>query len=189
MHNEDFYIQRVIQGDTSAFAELVRHYKDLVYTICFRILKNAEDAEEVAQDTFLKVFKNLSNFRQEAKFSTWIFRIAYNGALSQHRKKKHDHVSTDDRALSNVSFQDTESGFQQLKAEQRKVFLGQAIQQLPAEEASLVHFFYYNELSIKEIAAVTELEESNIKVKLHRARKHLHTALQMLLKDELEEIL
>ena len=189
MQNEDFYIQQVIKGDTSAFAEIVRHYKDLVFTICFRILKNAEDAEEIAQDTFLKVFKKLPTFRSEAKFSTWLFRIAYNGALSQQRKKKYDHVSTDSEFVQEISFTDTGSGFQQIKSDQRKVFLSKAMQTLPSEEASIVQFFYYNELSIKEIASVTGMEPSNIKVKLHRARKRLHKALQHLLKDELEEIL
>lgn len=189
MHNEEFYIQQVIKGDTAAFAEIVRHYKDLVFTIAFRILKNAEEAEEVAQDSFLKAFRNLSTFRNEAKFSTWLFRIAYNGALSQHRKKRYDHVSTEDRQAIQVSFEDSSNGFQNLKTEQRKVYIGKAMESLSAEEASLVQFFYYSELSIKEIAEITSLDESNIKVKLHRARKRLHIALQSLLKDELEEIL
>ncbi len=187
--NEAYHIERVLKGDTNAYALLVEYYKDLVFTICFRITKNAEDAEECAQDTFLKAFKSLESFRQEAKFSTWLFRIAYNSAISKQRKLKHEFQSTDERQVQNVSFDDTESGLNQLGLDQRKHYIQAALAQLSAEDANLVTLYYYNELSLAEIHEVTGIEVSNIKVKLHRARKKLQDILQHLLKDELEEIL
>lgn len=187
--NEEYHIERVLKGDTNAFALLVEYYKDLIFTICFRITKNAEDAEECAQDTFLKAFKNLSTFRQEAKFSTWLFRIAYNTAISKQRKLKVDHQSTDERAVQNVSFDDTESGLSQLGSDERKHYIKLAMSKLQGEEANLIGLYYYNELSLAEIHAITGIEVSNIKVKLHRARKKMHDILQSLLKGELEGIL
>ncbi len=187
--NEAYHIERVLKGDTNAFALLVEYYKDLVFTICYRITKNAEDAEECAQDTFLKAFKNLESFRQEAKFSTWLFRIAYNNAISKQRKLKLEYQSTDERQVQNVSFDDTESGLNNLGNAQRKHYIKLALAELQGEEANLIGLYYYNELSLAEIQEVTGIEVSNIKVKLHRARKKLSVILQRLLKDELEEIL
>ena len=187
--NEAYHIERVLKGQTQAYAILVESYKDLVFTICKRITLTDEDAEECAQDTFLKAFKNLETFRQEAKFSTWLFRIAYNTAISKQRRQKHEHQSTDEKQVLNLSFDDTESGYRQLGAAQRSEYISMAIATLPPEEANLVTLYYYNELSIAEIHEVTGIEQSNIKVKLHRARKKLHDSLQRLRKDELEEIL
>ena len=187
--NEAYHIERVLKGDTQAYAILVEYYKNLVFTICKRITKNDEDAEECAQDTFLKAFKSIESFRQEAKFSTWLFRIAYNTAISKGRRQKHEYQSTDDRQIQNMSFDDTESGYRSLGNEQRKHYVKLAMQTLSPEDANLVNLYYYNELSIAEINEITGMEVSNIKVKLHRARKKMQDALQRLLKDELEEIL
>lgn len=187
--NEEYHIERVLKGDTNAYALLVEYYKDLIFTICFRITKNAEDAEECAQDTFLKAFRNLQSFRQEAKFSTWIFRIAYNTAISKTRKVKVDHASTDERAVLNLSFEDTESGLSNLGGDERKLYIQKALAELSAEDANLIQLYYYNELSLAEIHEVTGIEVSNIKVKLHRARKKMQDILQRMLKNELEEIL
>ena len=187
--NEAYHIERVLKGDTQAYAILVEYYKNLVFTICKRITKNDEDAEECAQDTFLKAFKSIESFRQEAKFSTWLFRIAYNTAISKGRRQKHEYQSTDDRQIQNMSFDDTESGYRSLGNEQRKHYVKLAMETLTPEDANLVSLYYYNELSIAEINEITGMEVSNIKVKLHRARKKMQDALQRLLKDELEEIL
>lgn len=187
--NEAYHLERVLKGDTQAYAILVEYYKNLVFTICKRITQNDEDAEECAQDTFVKAFRSIENFRQEAKFSTWLFRIAYNTAISKQRRQKHEFQSVDDRQVLNVSFDDTESGYRSLGNEQRKHYLKLALAALPGDEANLVSLYYYNELSIAEIQEITGMEISNIKVKLHRARKKLQDTLQRLLKDELEEIL
>lgn len=187
--NEEYHLQRVRKGDSQAYAILVEYYKDLVFTICKRITQNDEDAEECAQDTFVKAFRHLDGFKGEAKFSTWLFRIAYNTAISKQRRQRQEFHSTDERQVMNLSFEDTENGYRSLGAEQRRHYLQQAIGRLSPEDANLVTLFYYNELSMAEIQEVTGIELSNIKVKLHRARKKLHEHLQYLLKDELEEIL
>ena len=73
--NDQHYINLVIDGDTNAFAALVDRYKDLVFTLSLKMLQNREEAEEAAQDTFIKVYKSLSRFKGDSKFSTWLYKI------------------------------------------------------------------------------------------------------------------
>lgn len=89
MQQKDLYfIDKIIAGDTESYAIIVNRHKDMVFTIVNRILRSREDAEEIAQDVFLKAFQSLQKFKREAKFSTWLYRIAYNTAISKTRKKK-----------------------------------------------------------------------------------------------------
>ena len=84
--NDDVFINKILDGDSSAFAVLVDRYKDLVYTLAIRMVKNKEEAEEVAQDTFIKVYKSLAKFKGDSKFSTWIYKVAYNTCLDRLKK-------------------------------------------------------------------------------------------------------
>ena len=86
--NDQVYINRILDGDTNAFTVLVDRYKDLVYTLAMRMMKNREEAEEVAQDAFIKTYKSLDKFKGESKFSTWIYRVAYNTCLDRLKKNK-----------------------------------------------------------------------------------------------------
>ena len=85
---DQYYIERTMQGDTQAFGVLVERYQDFIFTIVLRILKIREEAEEVAQDAFIKAFESLSSFRGESKFSSWLYSIAYRKALDRLRKNK-----------------------------------------------------------------------------------------------------
>ena len=93
--NDNYYIDRVLSGDVSAYALLVSKHKNLVFSIVLKILNNREDAEEIAQDVFLKAYQSLKKFEQKSKFSTWLYRIAYNSAISRTRKKKFEFVGGD----------------------------------------------------------------------------------------------
>ena len=86
--NDQYYITQTLQGNTQAYANLVTKYQNYVFTILIRMLKNREEAEEVAQDTFVKAFEALSTFRGESKFSSWLYSIAYRKALDTIRKNK-----------------------------------------------------------------------------------------------------
>lgn len=85
--NDQHYINLIIDGDTNAFAVLVNRYKDLVFTLALRMLKNREEAEEVSQDAFIKAYKSLNKFKGDSKFSTWIYKITYNTSLDRIKKK------------------------------------------------------------------------------------------------------
>ena len=87
-NNDQILINQIIEGDTNAFSVLVDRYKDLVFTLALRMLKNREEAEEVAQDTFIKTYKSLVKFKGDSKFSTWIYKVAYNTCLDRIKKNK-----------------------------------------------------------------------------------------------------
>ncbi|TAI48317.1 RNA polymerase sigma factor [Flagellimonas allohymeniacidonis] len=172
-------IQQTLNGDSRAFAQLVEKYQEYVFTIVIRMLKVREEAEEVAQDIFIKVYESLSSFKGESKFSTWLYRIAYRKALDQIRKNKNrvqafelmEELTEDKHVLaSNPS--------EVMEEQERNQRIKQCIHQLGHTEAALITFFYFDELSIKEIASITELSEDNVKVKLHRSRKKLYDLMK-----------
>lgn len=186
---DQIYIDKVLQGDTNAFAYLINKYKDMAYTLAIKIVKNHEDAEEVAQDSFLKAFEKLNSFKGNSKFSTWLYTIVYRNSITKIRKKKVTTSGIDDFVIDNYS---EGSEFPQLEAikngEQQK-YVREAIDRLPEKDALLITLFYMNESSVEEIEQITNLTQSNIKVKLFRARKKLNTELSFLLKEEVKTIL
>jgi len=188
-NSDQIYIDKVLQGDTNAFAYLINKYKSMVYTIAIKIVKSHEDAEEVAQDSFLKAYEKLDSFKGNSKFSTWLYTIAYRNSITKIRKKKVATSDIDDYVMDNYS---EGSEFPQLEAikngEQQK-YVREAIGRLPEKDALLITLFYMNESSIEEIEQITSLTQSNIKVKLFRARKKLNTELSFLLKEEVNTIL
>lgn len=169
--NDTELINRVLDGDIRYYALLIDRHKDLAFTLAFRLLNNREDAEEVVQDAFLKAYRSLRNFRGEAKFSTWLFRIVYNAAISKKRLKKTGIQSLDEPStLPDIlpgSSPDEDAD------EEKKLLLERALRHLSEEERALISLFYINESSIDEIHGITGLTKSNIKVKLFRARKKL----------------
>jgi RNA polymerase sigma-70 factor (ECF subfamily) len=181
-----FYIEKVKSGQTNYFSYLVEKYQDIVFSIAFKVLKNREDAEEMAQESFIKAYKSLHTFKGKAKFSTWLYRITYNNCISEVRKKKIHFASTDDVQIKDET---EELNMDGIPEENRAKYVKAAMDKLPEEEYTLVLLFYFEEQSIDEIAKVTKLSESNVKVKLHRARKKLYTILNELLKEEIYTIL
>lgn len=186
--SDQIYIDKVLQGDTNAFSYLIDKYKNMAYTIAIKIVKSTEDAEEVAQDSFLKAFQKLDTFKGESKFSTWLYTIVYRNAISMVRKKKITTTEIDSFVLDNHT---TDFDFPQLEAikngEQKK-YLTEAINNLPEIDALLITLFYLNENTLEEIKEITNLTKTNIKVKIFRARKKLYKELSLLLKDELRAI-
>ena len=185
---DQVYIDRVLDGDTNAFAYLIDKYKNMAYTISIKIVKNHEDAEEIAQDSFLKAYQKLDTFKGESKFSTWLYSIVYRNSISKIRKKNIITTDIDAFVLENHS---TDLDFPQIEAikngEQQK-YVAKAIDNLPEMDALLVTLFYLNENTMDEIVEITNLTKTNIKVRLFRARKKLFNELSLLLKDELKSI-
>ena len=174
------WVQAVLQGDTNAFGHLADRYKDFVYALSFSLLKQREEAEEAAQDAFLKAFRYLSRFRQDAKFSTWLYRIAYNECITRLRKRKTVLPVADgwdEQRLAEKTEQDEMTWHQR---EQRYQQLHGAIRELSETDRAIVMFYYFEKLSVDEISAVTGLGISNVKTKLFRARKKLYDKLMRL---------
>lgn len=170
---DQFYINQVLAGQVNAYAAIVEKHKELVYTIIVKILQSKEDAEEIAQDVFLKAFQSLKDFQGSAKFSTWLYRIAYNAAISKTRKKKWDLVSIDQQLNNSVYDQPFEQQDFMINQETQMKSLKKALNKLSDEENLIVTLFYFNENSIEEISEITSLSVSNVKVRLHRIRKKL----------------
>jgi RNA polymerase sigma-70 factor (ECF subfamily) len=189
MNSDQIYIDKVLSGDTNAFAYLINKYKDMTYTIAIKIVKSHEDAEEVAQDSFLKAYEKLNTFKGNAKFSTWLYTIVYRNSITKIRKKKVDTSDIDDYVIDNHSEGDDFPQIEAIKSEEQQKYVREAIDKLPEKDALLITLFYMNDNSIEEIEQITGLTQSNIKVKLFRARKKLNQELSLLLKEELKTIL
>lgn len=176
--NDQFYITKILDGDTTAFAVLVNRYKNMVFTLTLRMLKNKEEAEEVSQDTFVKIYKYLNKFKGDSKFSTWVYRIAYNSCLDRIRtyKTQNDTIGIDEFTENQV--RTLETAFDIMDRADRQKSVKECLERLPPDDSALITLFYYEELSLEEISKIVNLDSNNIKVKLFRARKRLATILK-----------
>ncbi len=174
---DNHYIDRVLNGDVGAYAMLVAKHKNLVFSIALKILNNREDAEEVAQDCFIKVYHALRTFERKSKFSTWLYRIAYNASVSKTRKKRFEEVPLDNYVIQNYTGDDVQGGVAELEPEMQKAMIERAMAKLTEHDQLLVNLFYRSDNSIDEISQITGMSNSNVKVRLHRIRKKLHDDL------------
>ncbi len=182
--DDSYYIEKVLNGDASSYAALVAKHKSLVFSIALKILNNREDAEEIAQDTFLKAYQSLKSFEQKSKFSTWLYRIAYNAAVSRTRKKTPEFVGMDDHLVTNYTTDEIHSGIDKFEDHDRVRMVENALRRLPEEDNVLVTLFYKSEHSIEDISSITGLSESNVKVRLFRIRKRLYSDLSEQMKTQ-----
>jgi RNA polymerase sigma-70 factor (ECF subfamily) len=178
MKADSTLIQQIKEGRKD-YRLLVKKYERYVFSVCFAMLKSRELAEEAAQDTFIKAYKALANYEQKAKFTTWLYRIAYRTSLDYIRKRKNN------IDIDQVSFQlkDATDISKNIEQEEKNKMLSEAIHKLDPEEATILRMFYFEEMKIKEIAKITELKESNVKIKLFRSR----TRLKKILEKEFKE--
>ncbi len=186
-YTDQHYIQKTLQGDTNAFSILIDRYQNLVFTVVLRVVKVKEEAEEVAQDTFLKAFESLDGYRGESKFSTWIYSIAYRKALDRVRKtsRMKPVELIEDITEKNVETIDNALSF--LEQQERNDTIRRCIAELPEKEAAIITLYYFEDQSVREISAITNLTEDNIKVKLYRSRKKLFSLLKQFVLPEISD--
>lgn len=185
---EEQIIDKVLKGDTQHFSLLIELYQARIFSLMLRLSGNRENAEELTQDVFVKVYTNLSSFGGHSKFSTWLYRIAYNTAISGLRstEKLKKEMAVED--WQKVEVGDLVSLLEPLKHEQQKFFLGKALACLNKNERFLMESFYLEEMKISEIMEITNDTQSNLKVKLHRIRKKMHKILTDMLDEEYKEL-
>jgi len=183
------YIDRIVGGDVNAFSYIVDKYKGMVYTLALKFLKNPEDAEELAQDVFIKAFNGLSEFKFDSKFSTWLYRITYNTAISKLRKKQVETCDIDDVHVPENQVLSAYNAINELTKQEQIKYIEIVLKNLNEEESVILTLFYLNENSIQEICEITGFSESNVKVKLHRARKSFYNELKNILKEEVISII
>lgn len=170
-------INRILPGEINLFSRFVDDYGTSVFRMVRQIVTCHEEAEEIVQDIFMKAFTKLSSFKGDARFSTWIFRIAYNTAISAKRKKRNESYFDDEKTLDNIPDEEIGDFFDDDTDEQMILKLQEAIKQLPPDEKMLITLFYIEGKSVDEMGAIANLSTSNVKVKLFRIRKKLYLQL------------
>lgn len=183
------YIARVLKGESNAYAFLVNKYKSMAYSLALKLVKKREDAEEIAQDAFIKAYQSLGQFKGSAKFSTWLYRIVYNTSISRLRRSSLESVSLEDSGFEEKESSEVIDAYYSLKDQERKKILDFVLKKLEPDENFLVTLYYYDEKDLGEISQITGLTRNNVKVKIFRARQKMLGMLKGYLKDEIIMIL
>src|SRR6476659_7857451 len=144
-------ISRVLQGDQQIFAELVNRYRHFVFTITLRYTASREDAEEIAQDVFVKAYRSLADFRHDSKFSTWLYAITTNTCITFLRKKKIITRSLDNGKIFELASNTNAINGKEAEHTSKAGLLNRAIRLLHADDATIITLFYKGEQSLEEI--------------------------------------
>jgi RNA polymerase sigma factor (sigma-70 family) len=180
--DDQHYIRLLKEGDTNAFAVLVNRYKDMVFTLSLKMLKDREEAEEIAQDTFLKIYKSFSKFNGESKFSTWIYKVAFNTCLDRLKRNKRLQPVAGMDAFTGQEVISLMNVLDSIEERERKQMIQDCLRGLPGEDSFLLTLYYFEEHPLEEIAKIIGINPNNAKIRLYRSRKKL----AVLLKDRLE---
>lgn len=180
--SETEIIQKLQLGSEQAFRHLVEKYQKLVVNTCFGLLQNTEDAEDIAQEVFIEVFRSIHNFRADAKLSTWLYRIAVNRSLNHIRdnKKRRWFQSFDDvlkEKNAQLQNQASENPGIELENLQRANILHEAIGSLPENQKTAFTLNKYEDLSYKEIAEIMDVSVASVESLIHRAKTGLQKKL------------
>ena len=182
-------IQLVLGGQQAAYAQLVNKYQNFVFTIVLRYVKSREDAEEVAQDVFVKAYRSLADFKGASKFSTWLYTVTTTSCISFLRKKKVEVQSLDNEAVF-ATADNIDGGMSANQVEQKSkvTMVNEAIKLLSPDDAQVITLFYKGEQTLEEIAQIMGKEPNAIKVQLHRARTRLKEKMQKHFSAEVRDI-
>jgi RNA polymerase sigma-70 factor (ECF subfamily) len=172
-------LDKILAGEQSAFADLVNKYKSYAYTIALKILQNRPEAEEAAQDAFVKAYHHLASFNRDSKFSTWLYRIVFNTAVSYKRKNRYQFQSIENTV---IEYQQEAEGM--LEKTDKKKYLNAAMAKLNEADRTALTLFYMEEFSLEEIATITGMQANTAKVRIHRARQRLAEELTNILNQE-----
>ncbi len=182
-------IEASLGGNQSAYADLVRRHQRFVFTLALRFAKNREDAEEIAQDCFIKAHRSLASFQKQSKFSTWLYSIVYTTSMTFLRKKKlpTDYIDDENTYIQLQNYAGSSGNLAENRS--RSYYLNEAIGELQPDDASIITLFYMGEQSLDEIGKVLGIESNTVKVKLFRARQRLKEKLEKNLKSEVRELI
>jgi RNA polymerase sigma factor (sigma-70 family) len=182
-------IGRVLKGEQNAYSVLVDRYRNFVFTIVLRYIPLREDAEEVAQDVFVKTYRSLTDFKGNSKFSTWLYTIATTTALSFLRKTKTVvHSLNSENIHQSAVNLNSHMTANQVETKSRSELVNNAIRLLNGEDAEIITLFYNAEQSIDEIARVLGILPNNVKIKLYRARTKLKEKMLQHYPAEIKDI-
>ncbi|KMY48255.1 RNA polymerase sigma factor SigW [Peribacillus loiseleuriae] len=179
-------IHQVLKGDQNAFGEVVELYKDKVFQLCFRMLGNRHEAEDMAQEAFVRAYVNIHRFNTQMKFSTWIYRIATNLCIDRIRKKKPDYfldaevAGTDGLDMYSQIAAEIALPEEQVESMELQETIQAEILKLPEKYRSAIVLKYIEELSLKEISEILDLPIGTVKTRIHRGRESLRKQMRHL---------
>lgn len=173
--NEILLIARARGGDREAFGALVEQYRDNVYRLTYRMCGNPYDADEAAQEAFVAAWRALPNFRGDAKFSTWLYRLATNAAIDLMRREKRHHASAESE-MPDIA-DDRESPQESVERTEQQEAVQKALSALSEEYREILLLRYMEELDYSEIAEVLHLPSGTVKSRINRAKAALKSAL------------
>jgi len=183
---------RTKNGDQQAFRELVERHKISVLNLCLRFVGNKEDAEDLAQEVFIRVFQAAPNYEVKAAFTTWLYRITVNLCLNHQRRKKILHFFSLDQGKNAQhqiqnrvpEFAANERPDVDFEKKEVQKYVQQAIQSLPENQKSVLILYRYHDLSYKEIAEVLDTTVSAVESRLHRAKENLKKKLKFVVEEK-----
>ncbi|MGB8191778.1 MAG: sigma-70 family RNA polymerase sigma factor [Chitinophagaceae bacterium] len=182
-------LSSVLQGNQQAYAEIVKRYQNFVFTIALRYTPNREDAEEIAQDCFIKAYRSLADFRGDSKFSTWLYTIVTTTCLTFLRKRKLEvHSLDNEKVFEAADSQDSGFHANQVEQKSRISMVNQAIALLSVDDAQIITLFYKGEQSLEEIGKILGIEPNTVKVRLHRARQRLKDKMEKHFQAEVRDL-
>ena len=179
-------IERILSGDKSGYKDLANRHKDYAFTVAYKITGTREDAEEIAQDAFIQAFQALPTFNQEAKFTTWFYRIVFNAALMFKRKNR---IQAENIELSQSAQYVAADTDKNLKITEQRQYIQKAFNHLLPDDVTMITLFYLKEQSLEEIAQVVGISAETVKVKLCRARKRLAETMSKMLGKEVKTLI
>lgn len=177
-------IKQVLKGDQNAYAEIVELYKDKVFQLCFRMLGNRHEAEDMAQEAFIRAYVNIASFNINLKFSTWLYRIATNLCIDRIRKKKPDYYldaevsGTDGLTMYSQIPANTVSPEDEVESIELQEVIQREITKLPEKYRSVIVLKYIEELSLNEISEILDMPLGTVKTRIHRGREALRHQLR-----------
>lgn len=182
MHKlDDLLVEKTKQGDLNAFEQLVERYQTRTYNVALRMLANPDDARDAVQEIFIRVLRALKNFRGDAKFSTWLYRVTVNYCLDVSKARQKDqkrNLPLDEHDYLKNRLVDSKMGPEDLTAEKdtRKV-VRRAINRLPEHYKTSLILHYYEELSYREVAEILQVSTNTVATHIARGKKMLQKEL------------
>jgi RNA polymerase sigma factor (sigma-70 family) len=177
-NSDEELIAGIQANDDNAILRFVETYQDRVYHQALGMLGNTQDAEEASQDVFIKALKNMKLFEGRSKLSTWLYQIAYTTCLDVLKKRKRQPRETEIEDDSTSTWDSMNDGLKSLEQEDQRGIIDSALQRLDPKDSALVNLYHLQELSIKEVSEITNINPGAIKVRLLRARKKLAAYLE-----------
>lgn len=189
---DEEWVQRYLAGESAAFDHLVRRTQNRLYPTIQRIVGSRDEALDVLQETYLKVFRNISRFQQGCSFYTWVYRIAVNQAISSRRKRRIPSLNllgssdSESREFDPLDTDAAPTGLEKLVKDERVKIVDETLRSLPPAWTAVLVMCDFDELRYDEIAAVLDVPIGTVRSRIHRAREELRKRLEPLIRDDLE---